>query len=111
MTDVERSTTGEQDGPVSVFRLDPELVDAVVRGEADRRADEALAGSLGSLGQQIESLLGDGRDGDALALSLATVEMLRDLAPRVGELEPELRGLHDHLEQLRCELEEARDPG
>jgi hypothetical protein len=31
------------DGPVPAFRLDPELVDAVMRGTADRRAAAALA--------------------------------------------------------------------
>ena len=205
MTDEGRSPTGEQDGPVSVFRLEPELIDAVVRGEADPRTDVALAdavatvlpwhaelppemaghlkrlirhfggddellrwldehpgrprvaarayhlvglldgisgssavvtalrelrernpyppgldrylppdtdsGSLGSLAQHIESLLGDGRDGDAVALSLATIEMLTDVAPRAVELAPELGGLEEYLEQLRRELEEARDPG
>jgi hypothetical protein len=201
MTDRDRSPTGEQDGPVSVFRLDPSLIDAVVRGEADRRADLVLAdavatvlpwhaqlppeiaghlnrlirylggddellrwldehpgrprvvarvyrlvglldgvsgssavvtalrelrernryppgldrylppdtdsSSLASLAQHIESLLGDGRDGDAVALSLATIAMLTDLAHRAVELDPEIRGLEDHLEQLRRELEEA----
>jgi hypothetical protein len=199
MTDGDRPT-GEQDGPLPVFRLDPELIDAVVRGEADRRADAALAdavatvlpwhahlppemagplnrlirylggddellrwldehpgrprvvarvhhlvglldgvsgssavvtalrelrernrcpaldrylppdtdsGSLASLAQHIESLLGDGRDGDAVALSLATTGMLTDLAHRAIEIDPGMRGLEDHVEQLRSELEEA----
>jgi hypothetical protein len=194
--------TGDQDGPVSVFRLEPELVDAVVRGEADRDADVALAdsvatvlpwhaelppemaghlrrlirhlggddgllrwldehpgrprvvarayhlvglldgisgrkavvtalaelrehnprmpglerylppdtdsGTLASLAQDIESLLGEGRDDDAVALSLATIAVLKDLAPRAVELDPQLRGLEEHLEQLRGEIEEAR---
>jgi hypothetical protein len=192
--------TGEQDGPLPVFRLDPELIDAVVRGGADRRADAELAdevatvlpwhahlplemagrltelvrylggdeellrwldehpgrprlvarvyrlvgildavsgsgsvvtalrelrehkrypaldrylppdtdsGSLASLAQHIESLLGDGRDGDAVALSLATTEMLTDLAHRAVEVDPGMRGLEDRLDHLRRELEEA----
>jgi hypothetical protein len=69
------------------------------------------SGSLSSLAQHIESLLGDGRDGDAVALSRATIEMLADLAPSAVELDPELRGLEEYLEQLRREIEEARDPG
>jgi hypothetical protein len=201
-----RGPTTEQDGPVSVFRLDPELVDAVVGGRGDRRADAALAdevatvlpwhaqlppemagqltrltrclggddellrwldehpgrprvvarvyrlvglldgisgsgavvralrelrkrnryapglerhlppdtdsGTLGSLAQHIESLLGDGRDGDAVALAIATIDLLRDLAHSVVEFDPDMRGLEDHLEgyleQLRDDLEESR---
>jgi hypothetical protein len=186
-----------------VFRLDPELIDAVVRGEADRQADSALAdavatvlpwhahlppemaghlnklirhlggddellrwldehpgrprlvarvyrlvgildglsgssavvtalrelrertrypaldpylppdtdsGTLASLAQAIESLLGDGRDGDAAAVSLATTEMLTDLAHRAAELDPGMCGLPDRLDPLRRELEEAARP-
>jgi hypothetical protein len=39
----------EQDGPVSVFRLDPELVDAVVSGEADGQAVERLADQVATV--------------------------------------------------------------
>jgi hypothetical protein len=193
----------DPDAPVSVFRLDPELVDAVVSGDADRRADAALAdqvasvlpwhaavppeiaghltrlvrylggdeallrwldehrgrprlvarayrlvglldgisassavvaalrelrdrtkyppgleaylppdtdsGTLASLGQQIEALLGEGRADDAVAVSLATTAMLRELAPRAAELDPELRGLDILLEHLRHGIEEARE--
>jgi hypothetical protein len=206
MADDECSPTMEQAGAVSVFRLEPELIDTVVRGEADRRADDALAdavatvlpwhaelppemaghlkrliryfggddgllrwldehpgrprvvarsyhlvglldgisgsravitalgelrernpyppglerylppdtdsGSLASLAQHIESLLGEGRDGDAVALSRATIEMLTALAQRAAELDPELRELGEHVEQVRREIEEAAsDPG
>jgi hypothetical protein len=205
MTDAWRDPVGEQDGPVSVFRLDPELIDAVVGGGADRRAAAALAdevatvlpwhaelppeiaghlkpliqhlggddallrwldehpghprvvarayrlvglldgisgssaivtalrelrernpdppglerylppdtdsSSLAALAEHVETLLGEGRDGAAVALSLATIAMLKDLAPRAVELDPSLAGLEEYLEQLRCELEEARDPG
>ncbi|AEA25657.1 hypothetical protein Psed_3475 [Pseudonocardia dioxanivorans CB1190] len=205
MTDEELTPTTERDGPVSVFRLEPELIDAVVRGDADRREDVALAdavatvlpwhaelppemaghltrliryfggddgllrwldehpglprvvarayhlvkfldeisgvsavvtalrelrernpyppglepylppdtdsGSLSSIAQHIESLLGDGRDGDAVALSLATIEMLTAVARRAAQRDPELRGLGEYVEQLRREIEGARAPG
>ena len=195
----------EPGGPVSVFRLDPELVDAVVSGDADPRAvaaladqvatvlpwhaslppdiaghltrlvrhlggDDALLGwldehpgrprvaarlyrliglldgisgssavitalrelrertpypaglegylvpdtdssTLGSLAQQIEELLGNGRPDDALALSLATIAALRDVVPRAVELDPELQGLDTLLEQVRRGVEEAGQPG
>lgn len=195
----------EPGGPVSVFRLDPELVDAVVSGDADPQAvaaladqvatvlpwhaslppdiaghltrlvrhlggDDALLGwldehpgrprvaarlyrliglldgisgssavitalrelrertpypaglegylvpdtdssTLGSLAQQIEELLGNGRPDDALALSLATIAALRDVVPRAVELDPELQGLDTLLEQVRRGVEEAGQPG
>jgi hypothetical protein len=195
----------EPGGPVSVFRLDPELVDAVVSGDADPQAvaaladqvatvlpwhaslppdiaghltrlvrhlggDDALLGwldehpgrpraaarlyrliglldglsgssavitalrelrertpyppglegylvpdtdssTLGSLAQQIESLLGDGRPDEAVALSLATIDALRDVAPRAAELDPELQGLDTLLEQVRRGIEEAGETG
>jgi hypothetical protein len=195
----------EQNGPVSVFRLDPELIDAVARGEADRQAAAALANevatvlpwhaglppeiagyltrlvrhlggddallrwldehpgrprvlarayrlvglldgisassavvtalrelreripypsglegyippdtdsaTLASLAQHVESSLGDGRDDDAVALSLATIAMLRDVVPRAIEFDPTLRGLEEQVEQLRRGIEGAREPG
>jgi hypothetical protein len=195
----------EPGGPVSVFRLDPELVDAVVSGDADPQAvaaladqvatvlpwhaslppdiaghltrlvrhlggDDALLGwldehpgrprvaarlyrliglldgisgssavitalrelrertpypaglegylvpdtdssTLGSLAQQIEELLGNGRPDDAVALSLATIAALRDVVPRAVELDPELQGLDTLLEQVRRGVEEAGQPG
>jgi hypothetical protein len=198
-------TEPELEGPTSVFRLDPELLDAVVDGEADGQADAALAeqvstvlpwhaalptdiaarltrlvrhlggddallrwldehpgrprvvarahrliglldqisasqavvtavrelrertpyppglegylvpdtdsGTLASLAQQIEGLLGDDRPDDAVALSLATIDALRDVVPRAVELDPELRGLEELLLQLRREIEAAREPG
>ncbi|MCU1663353.1 MAG: hypothetical protein JWR58_3418 [Pseudonocardia sp.] len=198
-------TDPEPEGPTSVFRLDLELVDAVVRGEADRQADAGLAeqvstvlpwhatlpidiaaqltrlarhlggedallrwldehpgrsrvvartfrlvglldqisgsravvtalrelrertpsppglegylvpdtdsGTLASLAQQIEGLLGDDRPDDAVALSLATIDALRELLPRAVELDPELRGLEEQLGQLRREIEESREAG
>jgi hypothetical protein len=198
-------TEPELGGPTSVFRLDPELLDAVVDGETDRQADAALAeqvstvlpwhaalptdiaarltrlvrhlggddallrwldehpgrprvvarayrliglldqisaspavvtavrelrertpyppglegylvpdtdsGTLASLAQQIEGLLGDDRPDDAVALSVATIGALRDVVPRAVELDPELRGLEEVLGQLRREIEEAREPG
>ena len=205
MTDAGRDQTTEQDGPVSVYRLDPELIDAVVTHEGDRQAAAALAdevavvlpwhaelpheitghltrlirhlggddallrwldehpglprvvariyrlvglldgisgsrsviaalrelrernpyppglerylppdtdsGALASLAQHVESLLGEGRDDDAVALSLTTIAVLKDLAPRAIELDPSLRGLEEHVEQLRRGIEEAREPG
>jgi hypothetical protein len=42
-----------------------------------------------------------------VALSLATTEVLADLARRATEVDPGMRGLEDHVEQLRRELEEA----
>ncbi|HET6259782.1 hypothetical protein [Pseudonocardia sp.] len=197
-------TDPELEGPTSVFRLDPELIDAVVGGAAGRQADAALAeqvstvlpwhatlpidiaaqlarlarhlggddallrwldehpgrprvvtrafrlvglldqisgsaavvtalrelrertpyppglegylvpdthsGTLASLAQQIEGLLGDDRPDDAVALSLATIDALHDVLPRAVELDPDLRGLEEQLGQLRCEIEEAREP-
>ena len=198
-------TQPELEGPTSVFRLDLELLDAVVDGEADRQADAALAeqvstvlpwhatlptgvaahltrlvrhlggddalvrwldehpgrprvvartfrlvglldeisaspavvtalrelrertpypaglegylvpdtdsGTLASLAQQIEGLLGDDRPDDAVALSVATIDALREVVPRAVELDPELRGLEELLLQLRRGIEEAREPG
>jgi hypothetical protein len=197
-------TDPELEGPTSVFRLDPELIDAVVGGAAGRQADAALAeqvstvlpwhatlpidiaaqlarlarhlggddallrwldehpgrprvvtrafrlvglldqisgsaavvtalrelrertpyppglegylvpdthsGTLASLAQQIEGLLGDDRPDDAVALSLATIDALHDVLPRAVELDPDLQGLEEQLGQLRCEIEEAREP-
>jgi hypothetical protein len=67
--------------------------------------------TLGSLAQQIEELLGNGRPDDAVALSLATIAALRDVVPRAVELDPELQGLDTLLEQVRRGVEEAGQPG
>jgi hypothetical protein len=69
------------------------------------------SGTLASLAQQIEGLLGDDRPDDAVALSLATIDALRELLPRAVELDPELRGLEEQLGQLRREIEESREAG
>ena len=205
MADSRRDPLTDLDGPVSVYRLDPELIDAVTRGETDRQVAATLAdqvatvlpwhaelppeiaehltrlirhlggddallswleehpgrsrvvarsyrliglldgisasravitalqelrertpnppglerylppdtdtGTLASVAQHIESLLGDDRPDEAVALSLATIAMLREIAPRAGELDPTLRGFEEHLEGLGREIEEAREPG
>jgi hypothetical protein len=190
------------EGPVSIFRLDPELLDAVVAGVADERASAALAdqvatvlpwhtavpnelagqltrlidhlggddallrwldgypgrprlvarayrlvglldqisaaepvitalrefrdrtryppglvgilppdtdsGTLASVAQQIEGLLADDRPDDAVSAALATIAMLREVAPRAAELDPRHGALDLMLDQLRRELEAAR---
>jgi hypothetical protein len=68
------------------------------------------SGTLASVAQQIEALLGDDRPDDAVALALATIDMLRDVVPRAAEIDPELRGLEAPLGQLRRAIEEAHAP-
>ena len=45
-----------------------------------------------------------------MALSLATIAMLREVVPRAVELDPTLRGLEEQLERLP-RINEAREPG
>jgi hypothetical protein len=56
--------------------------------------------TLASLAQLIESLLADD-PAEALRLALSTVDLLEQLAPRVGESDSELSGLGHELEQIR----------
>jgi hypothetical protein len=69
------------------------------------------AGTLASLGEQIELLLADDPVEDALRLALSTVDVLHRLAPRVAELDPGLSGLGEELEQIRRSLLETQEPG
>jgi hypothetical protein len=57
--------------------------------------------TLASLGQDIELLLAKDRIDDAVALALATADLLVEVAPRVAELKPELSGLRDEVEMAR----------
>ena len=205
MTDPDPAAVTDPDAPVSVFRLDPELADAVVSGGADRQAEAELAdqvatvlpwhasvppevaghltrlvrdlggddallrwldehpgrprvaarlywlvglldqvsgqkavvtalrevrertryppglerylppdtdsSTLASVGEQIEEILGDDRPDDAVAVALATTDLLREVLPRAVELDPQLRGVADGLEQVRRGIETARETG
>jgi hypothetical protein len=62
--------------------------------------DETLAG----LAFKIESLLGEDRSDDAVELALATVAMLQQVAPRAGELDPEVRDMGELMEQVRQDI-------
>jgi hypothetical protein len=62
--------------------------------------DDTLAG----LAWEIESLLGDDRADEAIQLALATVAMLQQIAPRAGELDPDLRDMGDLLERARQDI-------
>jgi hypothetical protein len=67
--------------------------------------------SLAALAQHVEILLREGRDDDAVALELATIAMLQGLVPRAVELDPSMRWLEEHVEHLRRDIEDAREPG
>jgi hypothetical protein len=60
--------------------------------------------TLASLAWEIESLLGDDRADEAVQLALATVAMLQQIAPRAGELDPDLRDMGDLLERARQDI-------
>jgi hypothetical protein len=63
--------------------------------------------TLASLSGQIESLLADNRLEDARRVGLSTVDMLAALAARAAELDPDLSGLGEELEQIRHGLMET----
>lgn len=79
-------------------------------GLEGRLVPDTDSSTLASLGQQIESLLGEDRPDEAVQLSLATLGALQEPAPRAAELDPELTGLGEMLAQIRHGIEEARDP-
>jgi hypothetical protein len=63
--------------------------------------------TLASLAGDIELLLAKDRLDDAVALALATADMLAEVAPRVAELNPHLAGLQDEVGQARRYVAEA----
>ncbi|WP_432092936.1 hypothetical protein [Streptomyces sp. bgisy100] len=67
--------------------------------------DETLAG----LGSAIESLLGDDRPEDAVALARATVAMVQQAAPRAAELDHEVRDLGELMEHVEQDILAAGD--
>ncbi len=60
--------------------------------------------TLASLAFKIEALLGEDRSDDAVELAVATVAMLQQVAPRAGELDPEVRDMDELMEQVRQDL-------
>ena len=66
------------------------------------------SGTLASVAQQIEGLLADDRPDDAASAALATIAMLREVAPRAAELDPRHGALDLMLDQLRREIEAAQ---
>jgi hypothetical protein len=67
---------------------------------------DTTSGTLASLAHQIESLLTDEPD-EALRVALATVDLLRQVAPRAAGAEPDLHDLGDQLDRVDRDLTEA----
>ena len=67
---------------------------------------DTTSGTLASLSEQIESLLTDEPD-EALRVALATVDLLRQVAPRVAGAEPDLHDLGDQLDRVDRDLTDA----
>jgi hypothetical protein len=65
--------------------------------------------TLPSLAGELELLLADDRPDEALRAALAATELLLEAAPRVAELNPQLRGLGAELTMARRMLTESRD--
>jgi hypothetical protein len=61
-------------------------------------------GTLSSLAQSIESLLGEDRLDEAVRLADATAAMLQQIAPHFSELDPSLRDQATVLERVRHDL-------
>jgi hypothetical protein len=68
---------------------------------------DTSSGTLASLAEQLESLLGVDPVEDGLPVALATVEMLERLVSRMDERDPELSGLDEVLGQMRHSLMET----
>jgi hypothetical protein len=64
--------------------------------------------TLASLAQDIELLLAKDRLEEAVALALATADVLAEIAPRVAELNPELAGLGAEIHTARQFVADAR---
>jgi hypothetical protein len=67
---------------------------------------DTTAGTLASLAEQIESLLTDEPD-EALRVALTTVDLLRQIAPRVAGNDPSLHDLGRQLDRLGRDLKEV----
>ncbi|MEU6367988.1 hypothetical protein ABZ876_20145 [Streptomyces sp. NPDC046931] len=67
--------------------------------------------TLGSLAFKIEELLGDGRREEATALALATADWLRRVAPRAGELDPEVGDMGELMDHMHRDIQGAAGPG
>jgi hypothetical protein len=63
--------------------------------------------TLAALSGDIELLLRQDRVETAVALGVSVVDLLGELAPRIAELDPELRGLDDQVTDLRRNLQQA----
>jgi hypothetical protein len=96
---------------------EPAILTALRELRAETPYPQGLAGyltpgtdsaTLASLAGEIESLLKADRTEEAGRLSLAVVAMLRQVAPRAGELDPALGDLADLLEQVRQDIVAAR---
>jgi hypothetical protein len=76
-------------------------------GLAGHLAPDTDDATLAELSARIEALLADDRTDEAFRLAVAALAMLREVAPRVGERDAELRPLADIVDQVRRELTEA----
>jgi hypothetical protein len=76
-------------------------------GLEDYLVPATTAETLSSLAQDIELLLAKDRLDDAVAVALATADMLAEAAPRAAELNPGLAGLRDEVERARRYVVEA----
>lgn len=62
--------------------------------------DETLA----SLAFEIESLLGEARDDDAMGLAMATLAMLQEVAPRAAEIDPKVGEMGELMDEARQDI-------
>jgi hypothetical protein len=103
-------------GLLDRFSAEPAVVTALGEFRADTPFPAGLKGylvpatdaeTLASLAFEIESLLGENRGDDALALAMATLDMLKDVAPRAAEIDPEVGEMSELLEHSRQDLVEV----
>jgi hypothetical protein len=76
-------------------------------GLEDHLTPSTDIGTLASLSGKIESLMGEGRTEEAARVALATLDMLREIAPRVIEHDSTLHDFGDVVAEVQRELVEA----
>jgi len=78
-------------------------------GLEDHLTPSTDIGTLASLSGKLESLMGEGRTEEATRIALATLDMLREIAPRVTGRDSTLHDFGDELAEVHRELLEATE--
>jgi erythromycin esterase-like protein/predicted phosphoribosyltransferase len=98
------------------FHAEPAVVTALI--ELRRRtsfpldlrrylAQDINTVTLATIGWHVESLLAQDEPDEALRLALATAEVLKQVAPRVAQIDPAVADLDEHIQRARQSLLEV----